>query len=213
MREDAPEKWAGSKCDLRPGHRCECHHFGGGWWAPGEEEKAAAVMAGGRATQEKAAPKAAAVCGEAEGRCSCEYSEPKESCFIGGCELGESRGCEGFATLEEAVTSCSLNPRCGGITEAVSVERSLCLNESLRCCRCIACCCVAYCACGRMTNAATRAIAEARHDERGLGLRDALGSGRGCLSGGRALPCEGVERAVSTGCTMKGLGQGLSLWV
>ena len=31
LREDAPDEWAGSKCDLRPGHRCECHHFGGGW--------------------------------------------------------------------------------------------------------------------------------------------------------------------------------------
>lgn len=36
LREDSPEQWAGSKCDLRLGHRCECHHFGGGWWWQGE---------------------------------------------------------------------------------------------------------------------------------------------------------------------------------
>ena len=32
VREDQPEAWAGPKCDLREGNKCECHHFGGDWW-------------------------------------------------------------------------------------------------------------------------------------------------------------------------------------
>lgn len=63
-------------------------------------------------------PRPSEACGDLEGRCDCEYSEPQPDCFIGSCDLGAGRSCEDFASLATAQKVCSANPLCAGLTLA-----------------------------------------------------------------------------------------------
>lgn len=55
-------------------------------------------------------------CGDPDGRCDCEYSNPKRDCFIGSCDLSAGRGCQDFASLSAARAACSTDPLCAGLT-------------------------------------------------------------------------------------------------
>jgi hypothetical protein len=96
---------------------CPCDHKGsafadGGPYYPGPGKKVAHTSPGIGTT----APAAIA-----SGGGNCKYEPPKEKCFIGECDLGEI-GCQAFPDLRTAQAVCSDNPKCGGLTEYLSVQ-------------------------------------------------------------------------------------------